>query len=142
RNRFYVGEVRYKNEIFPGPQAPLMDRELFEAVQMKLTEQWSHRTVTRNKSASLLSGLLFDDAGHPMVPTHATKNRVRYRYYDSQPHLRGHAKSPSGSIFRVPAADIEAVVSKELALYLSDRNRSTGDPNRIDRAVVANITRI
>ena len=33
RNRFYVGEVRYKNEICPGPQPPLMDRELFEAVQ-------------------------------------------------------------------------------------------------------------
>ena len=23
RNRFYIGEVRYKNEIFPGPQPPL-----------------------------------------------------------------------------------------------------------------------
>lgn len=96
RSCFYVGEVRYKNEIYPGPQPPLMARELFEAVQAKLTEQWSHRTVTRNKSASLLSGLLFDDAGHPMVPTHATKNKVRYRYYVSQPHLRGPAKPAFG----------------------------------------------
>ena len=79
RNRFYVGQVRFKNEICPGPQPPLMDRELFDAVQTKLTEQWSHRTIARTKSVSLLSGLLFDDAGHPMVPTHATKNRVRYR---------------------------------------------------------------
>src|SRR5688500_17464395 len=38
-----------------------------------------------------LTGLLFDDAGHPMVPTHATKNRVRYRYYGSQPQLRSPA---------------------------------------------------
>jgi hypothetical protein len=64
----YVGEVQYKNEIFPGPQAPLMERELFEAVQTKLTEQRSHRTVTRTKSASLLSGFLFDDAGTPWLP--------------------------------------------------------------------------
>ena len=51
RNRFYVGEVRYRNEICPGAQPPLMDRKLFEAVQTKLTEQWSHRTVTRTKGA-------------------------------------------------------------------------------------------
>jgi hypothetical protein len=32
------------------------------------------------KSKALLTGLLFDDAGNGMIPTHATKNRVRYRY--------------------------------------------------------------
>ena len=34
-----------------------------------------------------VAGLLFDDAGHRMVPTHATNNGVRYRYYISRPHL-------------------------------------------------------
>src|SRR5215208_5521681 len=63
RNRFYVGEVRYRDEIHPGPQPPLMDRELFDAVQAKLTAQWSHRTTTRNKSPALLRGLLFDESG-------------------------------------------------------------------------------
>jgi hypothetical protein len=29
----------------------------------------------------------FDDVGHRMVPTHATKTGVRYRYYVSFPHL-------------------------------------------------------
>jgi site-specific DNA recombinase len=143
RNRFYVGEVRYKNEICPGPQPPLMDRELFDAVQTKLTEQWSHRTIARTKSASLLSGLLFDDAGHPMISTHATKNRVRYWYYVSQPHLRGGAMSPVGSVSRVPAADIEVVVSKTLAGHLGDRNAPTAKDKATYRALVAaNITRI
>jgi hypothetical protein len=77
--------------------------------------------VTRNKSAALLSGLLFDDAGHLVAPTHATKNRVRYRYYVSKPHLRL-AKSPSISVAQVPATDIEAAVTKALALHLGDRN--------------------
>jgi site-specific DNA recombinase len=143
RNRFYIGEVRYKNEIFPGPQPPLLDRELFEAVQAKLTEQWSHRTATRNKSAALLSGLLFDDAGHPMSPTHSTKNGVRYRYYVSQPYLRGLAKSSSSSVGRVPAADIEAAVTKALASHLSDRNRHKADQNQVDRSTIAaNVARI
>ena len=39
RNRFYIGQVLYKGEICPGPQPPLIDRELFEAVQRRLTEQ-------------------------------------------------------------------------------------------------------
>ncbi len=143
RNRFYIGEVRYKNEIFPGPQPPILDRELFEAVQAKLTEQWSHRTATRNKSAALLSGLLFDDAGHPMTPTHATKNGVRYRYYVSQPYLRGLAKSASSSVGRVPAADIEAAVTKALASHLGDRNRHKADQNQVDRSTIAaNVARI
>jgi DNA invertase Pin-like site-specific DNA recombinase len=137
RNRFYVGEVRYKNEIYPGPQPPIVDRELFEAVQARLTAQWSHRTVTRQRSVSLLAGLLFDDAGHPMVATYATKNGVRYRYYVSQPHLRGQAKLSSSSVARVPAADIEAVVFKALAAHLRDGNTSTTHQSGSDRSIVA-----
>src|SRR3954462_5199718 len=37
RNRFYIGEIKYKSEILPGEQPAIMDRELFEAVQEKLT---------------------------------------------------------------------------------------------------------
>ncbi len=49
-NHFYIGEVKYKNEILPGEQPPIMDRELFEAVRQKSLAQWSHRTVVRSKS--------------------------------------------------------------------------------------------
>ena len=115
RNRFYIGEVRFKGEICPGPQPALLDRELFDAVQDRLTAQWSHRTVARLRAVPLLYGLLFDDAGHAMVATHATKNRVRYRYYVSQPHLRGGASIPCGTISRVPAADLETAIVKALA---------------------------
>ena len=115
RNRFYVGEVRFRNEICPGPQPALLERELFDAVQARLTQQWSHRTVARLKSRALLAGLLFDDAGHPMAATHTTKNRKRYHYYVSHPHLRGGAKELAGSITRVPADEIEAAVMAGLA---------------------------
>jgi site-specific DNA recombinase len=30
-NRFYIGEVKYKDDILPGEQPPIMDRSLFEA---------------------------------------------------------------------------------------------------------------
>lgn len=112
RNRFYLGEVRFKGEILPGPQPALLDRALFEAVQQKLTEQWSHRTTTRIRTRALLAGLLFDDAGHRMILTYASRNRVRHRYYVSAPCIRGQTDEPVGSVTRVPASDIEASISK------------------------------
>jgi site-specific DNA recombinase len=35
-----------------------------------------------------LTGLLYDDAGRRMIPTHATKAGIRYRYYVSLPPSR------------------------------------------------------
>jgi site-specific DNA recombinase len=123
RNRFYIAEVRYKGEILPGEQAPIMDRALFDAVQQKLTDQWTAKTTVRNASDHLLNGLLFDDAGHRMTPTHATKAGIRYRYYVSLPCLHGEARTAKvGSITRVPAADIEEIVVKSLNEHL--RNQS------------------
>ena len=119
-NHFYIGEVKYKNEILPGEQPPIMDRELFDAVRQKSLDRWSHRTILRNKSDQLLTGLLFDDAGHRMVPTHATKAGVRYRYYVSTPFLHGEAKTASaGSVSRIPAGDIEDVIVKYLKEHLA-----------------------
>jgi DNA invertase Pin-like site-specific DNA recombinase len=119
-NHFYIGEVKYKNEILPGEQPPIMDRTLFEAVRKKSLAQWSHRTIVRNKSDHLLTGLLFDDAGHRMIPTHATKAGVRYRYYASTSVLHGEARTASaGLVSRIPAADVEDVIVKSLQKHLA-----------------------
>jgi site-specific DNA recombinase len=119
-NRFYIGEVKYKDEILPGEQPAILDRALFEAVEQKRLAQWSHRTVRRNKSDHLLAGLLFDEAGHRMIPTHATKAGIRYRYYASAPVLHGEAGTASaGSVSRVPAAEIEGIIVKSLKQHLA-----------------------
>src|SRR3954453_1251967 len=68
RNRFYIGEIKYKSEILPGEQPAIMDRELFEAVQEKLTAQWSHPAPDKTKSKHRLTALLYDDSGHRMIP--------------------------------------------------------------------------
>jgi hypothetical protein len=141
-NHFYIGEVKYKNEILPGEQPPIMDRALFDAVREKSLAQWSHRTIVRNKSDHLLTGLLFDDAGYRMVPTHATKAGVRYRYYVSTPVLHGEAKTASaGSVSRVPAADIEDTVVKCLKEHLAARQdkSTTGGVRLGDRGAVAQL---
>jgi site-specific DNA recombinase len=126
RNRFYIGEVKYKGDILPGEQPAIMERALFDGVQQKLTDQWTTRSTIRNAGDHLLAGLLFDDVGHRMVPTHATKAGIRYRYYVSLPCLHGEAKTAKvGSVTRVPAADIEDIVVKSLNEHLRSQ---TGMP--------------
>ncbi len=141
RNRFYIGEVVYKGEICPGPQPPLLDRALFDAVQKRLTEQRSHHVTTRTRHAAPLRGLLFDAAGNPMAATHATKHGVRYRYYVSQLYLRGHAKPPAGAIIRVPADEIERAVAKTIEEH--GRNITPGQQRTTDRTdLLADAARI
>src|SRR5262249_28075830 len=85
RNRFYVGEIDLKGEILKGEQPAIMDRRLFNAVQAKLDEQKNNFRAKHGKSGSTLTGLIFDDRGNRMTPTHASKRNVKYRYYISLP---------------------------------------------------------
>jgi site-specific DNA recombinase len=59
RNRFYIGEVTFKGEVLKGEQTPIVDNELFEAVQTKLTEQTNNhkgkRTLPRHSSPAASS---------------------------------------------------------------------------------------
>src|SRR5262249_55527327 len=75
--------------------------------------------------------------------THATKRGVRYRYYVSQPYLRGLATPPIGAIVRVPAPDIEAVVTKALREFLARSDTAAAQASSADqpniRAMVARI---
>jgi site-specific DNA recombinase len=109
RNRFYVGEVPFKGEVLRGEQTAIVDRDLFDAVQAKLSEQINGNKAARMKSEALLAGRIFDDRGNRMTPSHARKRGVKYRYYLSSTLLQGEAER-SGSVRRVPATEIEALV--------------------------------
>jgi hypothetical protein len=143
RNRFYIGEVAYKGEILPGEQPSIMDRTLFDAVQQKLTDQWTAKTVVRRPNDHPLSGLLFDDAGYPMVPTHATKAGIRYHYYVSRPCLHGEAGTAKvGSVTRVPASEIEEAVFKALDEHFRGKITIAADPTNRRSAAAEIIERI
>ena len=126
RNRFYVGEVAFKNEVLPGEQPAILDRTLFEAVQAKLTQQTTNHTRARLQSEALLMGRLYDDRGNRMSPTHARKGGVKYRYYVSCALTDGRPEA-AGSVSRVPAAEIEDLVcqavreQRELTSELDNR---------------------
>lgn len=129
RNRFYIGEVRYKGEIFPGEQPPILDRALFDAVQARLDQQRTHHTAARHASGSILAGLIFDAHGQRMTPTCAIKNGVRYRYYTSASLNQG-GQARAGDLSRVPAGEIEGLVLAAVRNQLGDEVavRSDAEP--------------
>jgi site-specific DNA recombinase len=83
--------------------------------------RWQSK-VKQSRSPSFLSGLLFDDRGNLMSPSHANKKGVRYRYYVSQAVLQDR-KEEAGSIARVTAPDIEELVSAALRHQVEDIDR-------------------
>ena len=123
RNRFYIGEVRYKGEVFPGEQPAILDRALFDAVQTKLDQQRTNHTIARQRSDSLLMGRIFDDRGNRMTPTYAVKNGVRYRYYISAPLIQGQSDK-AAKLSRVPAVEIEKLIISAVRKHLGTRPRN------------------
>ena len=136
RNRFYIGEVNYKGQVYPGEQPAILDRELFDRVQQILSDQWSHSTRARTSFTHLLTGLIFDDAGHRMTPTQAQKNGRRYSYYVSRPLLFGSAASAEvGSISRIPAHEVE----ERIRTVILQPRLPTKNTKTIDRTSASDI---
>src|SRR5262249_7106698 len=119
RNRFYIGEVALKGDILPGEQPAILDGDLFAAVQAKLNEQRNSHTVARYRSEALLIGRLYDDRGNRMTPSHVRKGGIKYRYYLSSPLLHGQP-GRAGSMRRVPAAEVEALVASAVREHFKD----------------------
>jgi DNA invertase Pin-like site-specific DNA recombinase len=113
RNRFFIGDVVYRGAVYGGEQEPIVDRDLFEAVQAKLAENAYGRQLRLKASPSILAGRLFDDRGNRMTPSHTNKQGARYRYYVSHAILQKR-RSEAGSVNRVSAHEIETAVLRSL----------------------------
>jgi DNA invertase Pin-like site-specific DNA recombinase len=109
QNRFYLGEVVYRDHVHRGEHEAILDRVLFTAVQGKLAAQAVARRCRLRGSPALLSGRIFDAGGNRMSSTHTNKGGVRYRYYISQGVLQKKLGA-AGSVARIPAAELEALV--------------------------------
>jgi site-specific DNA recombinase len=111
RNRIYRGEVVHKDIAYPGEHEPIVNEELWNAVQARLSDNLTRRQRARIESGALLGGLIFDDRGNRMSPSYTVRRGTRYRYYISQAHLRGRK---TGSRPRIGADDLERAVVEEL----------------------------
>jgi site-specific DNA recombinase len=119
QNRIYIGEVVHKGVSHPGEHEPIIDQELWSAVQARLLANRGTRRRSRLETGSLLTGLTFDDRGNLMSPTYSARRGKRYRYYVSRGLVRGSREEDAGSHSRIGAEDLERLVVEVLAQQLS-----------------------
>ena len=137
-NPIYVGRIAHKGQVHEGQHKPIVSQDLWDQVQQNLREHLGAERTKRTRQASeaLLAGKLFDDRGNRMSPSWARKGSKRWRYYVSQAALQGD-KSKAGSIVRVPAAYVEALVADAITKLSSNRADSQTDiRNLIDRVTI------
>jgi len=120
QNRIYRGEIVHGDRGYPGEHRLIIETALWDSVHQRLQEGRSER-INNGRAAhpSLLAGLVYDESGERMSPSHSVKNGTRYRYYVSRVLITGsRASAPHGR--RIPAGDIETLVSERLRQWLSD----------------------
>ena len=121
QNQLYRGQISHKGDTFPGQHDPIIEAELWDTVQDRLAANRNDRaTGVGIIDTSLLTGLIFDEDGERLTPSHATKGNKRYRYYISPDQLEEQDNTKSKAIIRIPAGDIESLILRELRGFLSD----------------------
>ena len=115
RNAIYIGRITHHGASYAGQHLGIVPQDLWDRVQGLLTQnRHGDSRASTSSEPCLLSGLLFDDRGNVMSPSHARKaNGRRYRYYVSQAVLQGRSES-AGTHRRVSAETIEALVTRAL----------------------------
>jgi hypothetical protein len=132
QNRVYRGEIVHKEQSHPGEHTPIIDQPLWDAVQAQLASNAAERNSSaRHRQPSLLAGLLFDGDGNRMTPCHAVKKGTRYRYYISG-SLITKDRTENAAALRIPAAEIEQLVSDRVHRWLLD-------PGSIDKSTAARL---
>lgn len=116
-NPFYVGDITYHGEVVgPGQHEPIIERDLFEAVQIVRAARARRPQTIANRTSRpyLLRGIArCADCGEQMWAN--TMRNGRHNYYRCAARLRGRSCSARAS--GVPADAPDAYVSKLFATW-------------------------
>ena len=121
-NPLYVGRIRHRREIYEGQHEAIVDEALFSEVQDLLKSRSpAVSPAPPQQDVHLLTGILFDDTGERLSPSHASKSGRRYRYYISESLMRGR-KEQATSTGRIPASRLDPVVVDAVLKLLRSRS--------------------
>ena len=142
-NPIYIGKTPHKGETYEGQHQAIVDQELWDDVQALLVANRTTRSSGNNaKHPSLLAGLLYDETGDRLSPSHANNRGKRYRFYIS--HRLMQDKRKDLGAWRLPAAELETMVINGLTQRLSDHTQlieltqlHTADATTLEQAVAA-----
>ena len=103
RNRLYIGQIRHRDQWYPGEHKGIVPLDLWDKVQAQLNSnlQTRHNRV-KEQSSSLLTGWIEDADGTRFTPSFTIRRGRRYRYYVSQLAIKNPANEHNGPT-RVPA---------------------------------------
>src|SRR5229473_2643201 len=118
-NPVYIGEIAHKGARYPGQHEAILDRQTWDSVQDQLRDGAPEQRGRATGPRSPLIGKVFDEAGHRLTPSHATKAGRRYRYYVSRPLVTETAKQHPGA-WRIPATQLEHLIATEAAAMLAE----------------------
>jgi site-specific DNA recombinase len=132
RNQIYLGRIAHKSDSYDGQHSSIVDQPLWDQVQDCFSANRSGQGRVRSVSSrSPLTGLLYDDRGNVMSPTHTKKsNGRRYRYYVSQALLQN-ARARSGTVSRIPAESIEQLVDTQIRRLWSATDDLGGSSSKL-----------
>ncbi len=158
-NPLYIGQIAHKGVAHPGQHEAIVDRKVWDAVQTRLAKNTQGERTRRRRadpSIPVLAGLLYSEAGNPMIPMHSVKSGRRYDYYVEQLPTISDASKPLAhpstglsmmprgqnrqAILRLPAAEIDRAVTVAVGDLLLDRRKllsQLGDLSTIELATVA-----
>ena len=128
KNRTYLGELNHKGASYKSEHPPIIDLDVFDAVQVRLTQNLSRSDLRKGRTGALLTGRIQDDRGNPMSPSHTLKKGVRYRYYVSSALVHGRAKDV-GAVKRLPAYVVETLVLASIRERLTPGSQSDATPD-------------
>ena len=116
RNRLYLGKVTHRGKSYPGEYDAIIDADIFEKVGCLLDgNRVAQKHGIHADHPSLLAGIIWDGHGRRLIPTHANKKNVRYRYYVSRKD-KDRLDLP---VARVPAGNIESFVAHQLRRHIN-----------------------
>ena len=132
-NPIYIGQVAHRENTYPGQHLAIIDRTVWDAVQIKIIENHNgNKTKCFAANSGLLAGLVYGNDGEPLLSIHsrkklkthksATYNTAgykQYRYYVSRKLLVG-IKEHAQQAMRIPAEELELAVIGRIVAFLKD----------------------
>ncbi len=129
-NPLHIGEIRHKQERYPGQHEAIVPRELWEEVRQHLrTNAARGRQSATSAIPSPLAGKIFDADGEPLYAQGTAKVGRRYRYYVSRSLVDGSASGDRKG-WRLAAPELERAVAIAAQQILSDRAEMLGMTER------------
>ena len=105
------------SQTYTGLHDAIVDRKTWDAVQALLSGNTVARRAPKNLSSPcILTGLVFDETGDRLTPSHAVKAGVHYHYYVSHRLMNALKADDTGR--RLPAQELERPILAELVRHL------------------------